>query len=888
MESSEIILFSKSRKLKEHIETLMLEWGLCVNSTSSWKRIDGEAQKGLHVLICDVLSTQADIIIKRLSDLIKDHIHLDVIVLADPKVIKTHTELHTEQRLNFVTKPLIEVQLIRTLQNQLRLYASEKKSKKITNKGNWRTLKVINFLDRHSINLPKRRGDVSKAIIDYCKIFEHSNNAWILHNESQIIEVNTKALDIFGYKKDELTSLHLDDLRINNDSEEESKYHLEELLAHGIYEFKTTCLRKNGSAFPAEVFVILIDDNEGFVMQSIIKDMSDLQETLSEVKYLKNAIDQTANSVVLTDLDGTITYANRRFSEVSGYSNKELVGSNPRVLKSGHQPDTFYKEMWNTLLDQKTWEGEMINKKKDGSEYWEYATITPIMDSQNEITGFIGVKEDITEKRRTAEELSKLVTKLELASEAAYLGYWSYDLNSRKFEYNDVFLKMCGIAKDEFNGEIGQLEELILAEDIEKVHGFIKHILKGEETSQIDYRILRKYDGQLRYFQSSCNSIKNASGEIIELAGVNVDISEICLREQLLKEMLIESNEKELVLKQTNRQLSALIDNTPGVVFSTKFNHSYEVIFISDYIQAISGYNSQEFYPEGKLGLSDIIYPNDKEKVWYEKNLAYKNKKPFKVNYRIITKTKELRWVLESGEFNSRALGSKIKIIDGVMVDVTESFIFSDKLLKESIRAEDHARKVISIDIHDGLQQSLIAAKFNLQAINKSSVDFDEETKNRIHTGFDLLDEGIEITRDLAHTLMPQAVADFGLISAVENMISYLKYDFETNLTHNLDKDERLPSEVEIGLYRIIQESLNNIIKYSKSKHVFISLNKYEENVLTLIIEDDGIGFDVEQEMTNGFGLLSMQSRANSLNGDFSIESNPHNGTQIFIDIPKY
>lgn len=100
-------------------------------------------------------------------------------------------------------------------------------------------------------------------------------------------------------------------------------------------------------------------------------------------------IEQSPVSVVITDLDGTIQYVNQKFSKMTGYSFKEAIGQNPRILQSGRHLPEFYKEMWDTLMSVKVWSGEFCNKKKSGDLYWESAFISPVLDEKGKITNFI-------------------------------------------------------------------------------------------------------------------------------------------------------------------------------------------------------------------------------------------------------------------------------------------------------------------------------------------------------------------------------------------------------------------------------------------------------------------------------------------------------------------
>ncbi len=136
-------------------------------------------------------------------------------------------------------------------------------------------------------------------------------------------------------------------------------------------------------------------------------DISDLKRSETELYKLFTAINQSANVVVITDREGNITYVNDAFEKSTGYSKTEAIGITPNILRSGHHPDTFYKELWTTILDGKVWNGTFLNKRKDGGTYWEDATITPISGKNGEVSAFIALKEDITKKKEIEENLKK-------------------------------------------------------------------------------------------------------------------------------------------------------------------------------------------------------------------------------------------------------------------------------------------------------------------------------------------------------------------------------------------------------------------------------------------------------------------------------------------------
>jgi len=135
------------------------------------------------------------------------------------------------------------------------------------------------------------------------------------------------------------------------------------------------------------------------------RDVTERRRTEDKLRQLSTAVEQNSSSIVITDPSGTITYVNRKFSEITGYTFDEAVGQNPSILNSGYSPPEMYSALWTTIQAGKEWHGEFRNKKKNGEIIWESATITPVVDAKGYIVHFLAVKEDITARRQMESEL---------------------------------------------------------------------------------------------------------------------------------------------------------------------------------------------------------------------------------------------------------------------------------------------------------------------------------------------------------------------------------------------------------------------------------------------------------------------------------------------------
>jgi PAS domain S-box-containing protein len=137
----------------------------------------------------------------------------------------------------------------------------------------------------------------------------------------------------------------------------------------------------------------------------ILNDATRTVNAQRQMRLLVTALEAAQNGVVITDREGMVQWVNPAFTQLTGYERNEIIGHKPSLLKSGSQEGEFYKEMWQTILDGGVWRGELVNRRKDGSEYNEEMTITPLIRGDGAITNFIAIKQDVTERKLAEEQL---------------------------------------------------------------------------------------------------------------------------------------------------------------------------------------------------------------------------------------------------------------------------------------------------------------------------------------------------------------------------------------------------------------------------------------------------------------------------------------------------
>ncbi len=240
-----------------------------------------------------------------------------------------------------------------------------------------------------------------------------SDGIHIMDRRGVIFEASDSFCRMLGYTRTELIGLSIPqwDARLQSDD-------LDQALSRRfdrqqISTFETAYRRKDGSLFDVEITNFPIQLQGQPVIYGSARDITERKRNEAWLRRLSQTVEQSPAAIVITDLDARIEYVNASMIQTTGYSRDELIGENPRVLQSGRTPPATYEAMWQSLLQGQSWKGQLFNKRKDGTEYIEFAILTPLRRPDGTITHYVAVKEDITEKQRLAEELDQYRDHLE-------------------------------------------------------------------------------------------------------------------------------------------------------------------------------------------------------------------------------------------------------------------------------------------------------------------------------------------------------------------------------------------------------------------------------------------------------------------------------------------
>lgn len=250
-------------------------------------------------------------------------------------------------------------------------------------------------------------------------VFEHSHDSiFLLSLQGKVIDWNTGSERLLGYSKAEAIG-QTTEVFLTLEASASLTPMLDDVLRYGHRQSDLEYVHKDGSQGVIEASIVLVCDEEQnpAAFLAINRDITERKRIEMDLRKFHRAVEQSPASIVITDTRGTIEYVNPKFTQVTGYTFEEALGNNPRVLKSGEMNGDVYRELWQTIKAGHEWRGEFHNRKKDGEYFWEIASISPIFDSEGNVTHFLAVKEDITDRKEVEAELQDAYQKLKLLHE---------------------------------------------------------------------------------------------------------------------------------------------------------------------------------------------------------------------------------------------------------------------------------------------------------------------------------------------------------------------------------------------------------------------------------------------------------------------------------------
>lgn len=375
------------------------------------------------------------------------------------------------------------------------------------------TVFLFLLVKKHMRRLRLAETKLIESECHYKALFNNNHSVFLLVNpvSGQIEDANPAASEFYGWSHDELCSKSIYDLNIAD--KEQVNVRLLAVEAQLQNHFITQHRLASGKIRDVEVFSNPIHVGNKTMIYSSLHDITEQKNTESELRKLSQAVEQSPVAIFITNPDGIIEYVNTRVIQLTGFSSEELLNQTPRIFSSGEKSKKDYRELWQTLKSGNVWNGEFHNKKKSGELYWESATISPIFNADGEITHFLSIKEDITDRKRAEIALNK--------SEELLRKFASHLQNVREEE-------KIALAR-EIHDDLGQIL-VALKIDMGLLKNKIIKLNTPNESKDLSDRIDRMVDLIASTIKTARRIMSGLRPELLEIHGF-VGATTSCLRE---------------------------------------------------------------------------------------------------------------------------------------------------------------------------------------------------------------------------------------------------------------------------------------------------------------------------------------------------------------------
>ncbi len=590
-----------------------------------------------------------------------------------------------------------------------------------------------------------------------------------------------------------------------------------------------------------------------------------LQRREQSLQVLSKAVEEAKEAVLITEatpLDEPgprIVYVNSAFEKQTGYAEREVLGTTPRILQGAETDREVLNSLRSALEAGEEWEGETVNYRKDGSPYVVQWNIAPVRGEDGSVEYWVSVQRDVTETRRRERALRRQKNLLEQTQRLA--GAWEVDLRSGEVSWSDEVYRIHEVepgAEIEVNDQV----EFYAPEARPKIREAFERCVDEGEPYDLELP-LDTATGNRRWVRTVGAPVEKENGTVIKVAGALQDITE---RKQALRQAREERN-----------FVNALLNTVGALVLVT--DRDGRIVRFNEECEAVTGYSAEAVVGIPFLDL--LVPPDERDQVAEEFAKLKKGAEPRSHENHWQTKDGERRLIRWSSTVLTGDDGD-VEYVVGTGIDITER----RRLEREVIAASDETRRQIGEDLHDMLASHLAGTAMMADTLAENLGEKNSGVAEKIREITELIREAGEQARTLSHSLMPLEVKNDELEDGLQKLAD--RQEQMGEFTCTFGADESLPSlrgEVASHLYRIVSEAVGNAAKHANPETIEIRLRRADDR-LVLTVRDDGVGIPAELETTDGLGLHTMKYRAELIGATLDVGPAAEGGTVVRCRLP--
>ncbi|PIB34736.1 hypothetical protein BFP72_04595 [Reichenbachiella sp. 5M10] len=573
-----------------------------------------------------------------------------------------------------------------------------------------------------------------------------------------------------------------------------------------------------------------------------------LMSTIADVVYQKDQL-------------GKYVMVNRAFEDMFGVKEKDVLGSKDKDFMNLGFASELEEADKLAIGTKEHVRSTLTFLNENGGVVYLDCHNTPILNNRKKVIGTVGTARDITSRVKAEEKLKQSEALLIEAENIANIGSWEFTIKGELITGSVGTMKLFGLSLTKRTWHYSVFINRCHPDDREECLKSLQNAILEGENMDIEHRVIQEEHG-VAWVRTKGRIVLNENNMVERIVGTVQDITEQ------------RNTHQRLVM---NRQL---LNEAQAIaqIGSFDWTIAQNILHCTDQFQSILALQTSSIWPNFDNYI-ERIHPADRELTRKKIFDALSNADEYDIEHRIQLPNGSVKTVRAIGRVKKDKNGQPDHLL-GTIEDISDKREMDNVM----IEGQEMERARIAREVHDGIGQLLAATKFNLSALDGMPEASRDEQLDKIHNTLEMtIDEARRITRNLSTKVLDELGLEKAVMELCTQSNDLVGLHIDTEFSVGTVK---LSENAKRSVYRMLQESINNMLKYSKATKGLVTM-KDECDGLLVCVKDNGVGFDLnDPKVKQGNGLTNLSQRAKVLHGYFNIKSKPRGGTEISITIP--